>query len=254
MDSEEDDPEALSDDDGSANARLPGSVPGGMPRYVERKSVLGLFLRRVCLESSRMLFDGLSELYDTMLLYNHKDMYTTLTRSVFGTHSTPQKLSQRQRDEPGQWVGGMCVVPVGSGAAASGVGGGGGVPVGYTNTLPPRQLELQMDRSVWEMQTTSAGSCSDQQDDHPLQAYERNERDILRLSSSTGGGSTNATMLKCLYLRHLNALEHREYGVALDTLHQYFDHALWHGPFPSHKGKCTMTHTTTVYTLEHMTG
>ena len=43
-------------------------------------------------------------------------------------------------------------------------------------------------------------------------------------------------MLKCLYLRHLNALEHREYGIALDTLHQYFDYALLHGPFPSHRG------------------
>ena len=39
-----------------------------------------------------------------------------------------------------------------------------------------------------------------------------------------------------MYLRHLNALEHREYGVALNTLHQYFDYALWHGPLPSHVG------------------
>jgi hypothetical protein len=52
---EEEDPAALSEEDDSANALSPGSVPGGMPRYVERKSVLGLFLRRVCLMSSRMV-------------------------------------------------------------------------------------------------------------------------------------------------------------------------------------------------------
>ena len=54
-DDDEEAPDALSEEDDSANALSPGSVPGGMPRYVERKSVLGLFLRRVCLMSSRMV-------------------------------------------------------------------------------------------------------------------------------------------------------------------------------------------------------
>jgi hypothetical protein len=107
--------------------------------------------------------------------------------------------------------------------------------------LSLRQIELHMNRDAWHMPlTTKTTTGEGEEDDDPLLAYERNERDILHLSSSLSSSyyanTTNATMLKCLFLRHLNALEHREYGIALDTLHQYFDHALWHGPFPSHKG------------------
>jgi hypothetical protein len=78
----EEDPGALSDVDESVHCRSSSSVPGGVPRYVERKSIVGVFLRRLNLKSSRMLFDGLSKLYDDMLCYNNKEMYVKMTRNI----------------------------------------------------------------------------------------------------------------------------------------------------------------------------
>mgnify|MGYP000893552796 CR=1 FL=1 len=37
-------------------------------------------------------------------------------------------------------------------------------------------------------------------------------------------------------LEHTTSNNYNRYGVALDTLHQYFDYALWHGAFPCHIG------------------
>ena len=242
--SDQSDPSALSDEDDSAEARIPETVPGGMPRYIEKKSVLGLFLRRVTLESSRMLFDGLSALYDQMTEYTHGSdeiLNHLLKPTAYGTRSTPQKKKK------------IVASVRGVGITSSSGGGGGGssssssssssvssilsgsvrgdpgrvsqhaergsrerdstVPPGWTNSLSARQKELHVGRDVWQMHLVrqSVGSSLPL---NPIATYEQNERDIATLSAlSTGSaveGPTDTTMLKCLYLKHLNALEHRE--------------------------------------------
>jgi len=225
--SDESDPDALSDEDDSASSRHANSVAGGMPRYVERKSVLGLYLRRIKLETSRMLFDGLSMLYDEMIGYMKSgevdDIYEALMRPVqFGTASTPQKRNLASTGSSTGTITSSTRVEDTYGESTATL-----VPLGWTNTLHPHQIELHVGREVWEMRTNKNMNNAMSSDNDPIKVYERNERAIAILSSRNPTGAvdldptTRSTMLKCLYLRHLNALEHHEYVCCVSSLFDF---------------------------------